>query len=172
MVLRLHTFLFADIVGFTHLTDRHGDEHAADLAVRFHEQVCELAAELGCEVVKAIGDAVMVRSENSDTAVALAERILQLTGRDGFPPARVGLDTGPAVERGGDWFGSTVNTACRVTAAAGAGELLMTERARRAVCAGRRRVAGRGRHELKGLPSQQLFGIAPLPGGSCAAALS
>jgi len=34
---------------------------------------------------------------------------------------RVGMHTGPAVERGGDWFGATVNLAARVSAAAAGG---------------------------------------------------
>jgi adenylate cyclase len=161
MVFRLHTFLFADLVGFAEFTARHGDDRGADLAVSFYERTCSLAAELGCQVIKAIGDAVMVRSENAEAAVSLATRILALTESDGFPLARVGLDTGPAVERNGDWFGSTVNTASRVTSIAGAGELLMTERTRRAV-AGTTRIelSARGRRRLKGLPEHVLFGKA------------
>jgi adenylate cyclase len=161
MVFRLHTFLFADLVGFTQFTSDCGDERAAQLAVRFHERVCHLAAELGCHVVKAIGDAVMVRSENGDAAVELAKRILALATEEGFPPARVGLDTGPAVERNRDWFGSTVNTASRVASVAGAGELLMTERTRHAASGLTGiKLSCRGRRALKGLPEHALFGEA------------
>ncbi len=173
MVFQLHTFLFADLVGFAEFTARHGDDRGADLAVSFHRRICTLAAELGCEVVKAIGDGVMVRSENGDAAVELATRILALAEREGFPLARVGLDTGPAVERNGDWFGSTVNIASRVTSAADAGELLMTERTRRAVagiaCI---ELGARGRRSLKGLPEHALFGEAAhaLPGSPAATA--
>jgi adenylate cyclase len=161
MVVRFHTFLFADLVGFTRFTAEHGDARAADLAVSFHDHVLRLAAELGCDVVKAIGDAVMVRSEDSDSAVELAKRILALADEHGFPPARVGLDTGPAIERDGDWFGSTVNVASRVACAARAGELLITERTRDAA-AGVRGVAlaARGTRRLKGLPEHALFGEA------------
>ena len=159
MVLRLHTFLFADLVGFTELTSEQGDDEAAELAICFHRRVSELARELGCHMVKAIGDAVMVRSENGEAALELASRILGLARAEGLPPVRVGLDTGPAVERNGDWFGATVNTASRVTAAAGAGELLMTERTRNAAAgAGGLELIARGRHPLKGLPAQALFG--------------
>ncbi len=121
IVFQLHTFLFADLVGFSEFTAQQGDDRGADLAVSFHQQVCALAAELDCHVVKAIGDAVMVRSEDGNTAIELAIAILGLAERKGFPLARVGLDTGPAVERNGDWFGSTVNTASRVASAATAG---------------------------------------------------
>ncbi len=159
MVFQLHTFLFADLVGFTEFTTRHGDDRAAELAVCFHERVCALAAELGCHVVKAIGDAVMVRSDNGEAAVELAKRILDLAEHEGFPRARVGLDTGPAVERNCDWFGSTVNIASRVASAATAGELLMTERTRRAA-AGLTSIelSCRGRRSLKGLPEHAVFG--------------
>jgi len=161
MVLQFHTFLFADLVGFTEYTARHGDDRAADLAVSFHEHVCGLAAELGCHVVKAIGDAVMVRSEDGVAAVELAERILALAAERGFPLARVGLDTGPAIERNGDWYGSTVNIASRVASAASAGELLMTERTRDASAPSARiELAERGRRRLKGLPDHTLFGRA------------
>lgn len=161
MVFQFHTFLFADLVGFTEFTARHGDDRGADLAVAFHEQIRGLAAELGCDVVKSIGDAVMVRSENGDAAIELARQILGLADKEGFPLARVGLDTGPAVERNGDWFGSTVNTASRVTSAASAGELLMTERTRHAAAGiGGIELAERGQRTLKGLPEHALFGAA------------
>jgi adenylate cyclase len=161
MVFRFHTFLFADLVGFTRFTAKHGDDRAADLAVSFYDHVCRLARELDCDVVKPIGDAVMVRSENGDAALDLAKRIIALGDEEGFPLVRVGLDTGPAVEREGDWFGSTVNTASRVASAAGAGELLMTERTRDA-SAGVTGIAlaERGRRRLKGLRVQALFGEA------------
>jgi adenylate cyclase len=161
MVRSSNTFLFADLVGFTCFTAEHGDERAADLAVSFHEHVGRLAAERGCHVVKSIGDAVMVRSECSETAVELAKQILALAEEHDFPLIRVGLDTGPAVERGGDWFGSTVNTASRVVSAAGAGELLMTERTRDASGGARStELSGRGTHRLKGLPEHALFAAA------------
>ena len=69
----------------------------------FHRLVRELAAEEGCDVIKSIGDAVMVRATNCRVAVRLAHRILALSAREGYPPVRIGLDTGPAIERDGDW---------------------------------------------------------------------
>jgi class 3 adenylate cyclase len=170
MDYQAHTFLFADLVGFTRFTAQHGDERAADLAVSFHEHVRSLADELGCHVVKAVGDGVMVRSESGAVAVSLARRILSLTEREGLPPLRIGLDTGPAVERNGDWFGSTVNTASRVVSLAGAGELLMTERTRDASTGMPAFESSvRGRHRLKGLPEHALFGDARCSHGAAGA---
>jgi class 3 adenylate cyclase len=37
------------------------------------------------------------------------------------------MHTGPAVERGGDWYGATVNVASRLCSAAGGGEVLVSE---------------------------------------------
>jgi class 3 adenylate cyclase len=129
-----HTFCFADLVGFTALTEEHGDEAAADLALAFADEISLLASEHGAQVVKTLGDAVMVRCTDHAQAVRLGLRIIErLSGRKGFPPIRVGMHTGPAVERAGDWFGATVNLAARVAAFAEGGELLVTEATRRAV---------------------------------------
>jgi adenylate cyclase len=160
VVVRLHTFLFADLVGFTSFTARHGDEHAADVAIAFQRDVGALAAAHGCEIVKSVGDGVMVRGEDSGAAVALAKRIVQLATASRLPAVRVGLDTGLAAQRGEDWFGSTVNIASRVTTAARPGELLMTERTRDAANGAGLKLRARGRHGLKGLPDHALFGDA------------
>lgn len=162
MVCRLHTFLFADLVGFTRYTAEHGDERAADLAVRFQQRVRAIAAHLGCELVSTQGDAVMVRSDNVPDAVALARALLDLGAQGHIPAVRIGLDTGPAARRRGDWFGSTVNTAARVTAVAAAGELLVTEPAQNA-CSGSCDVAlrPRARIRLKGLGARALYGHTP-----------
>jgi len=149
-----HAFLFADLCGFTDYTRRHGDERAAELAVAFHERVSELALAEGCEVIKAIGDAVMVRSEDARAALRLGSRAIALGEPAGHPRVRAGIDVGPAVERASDWYGSTVNTAARVADAALPGELIVTERARAALAdAPNVRLLARGVQRLKGLPS-------------------
>lgn len=126
-----HTFLFADLAGFTALTEAHGDEHAADLAEAFADCVRGLLAKTRAEEVKTIGDAVMIRTDEARTAVALAVGIVEEVPRRGeFPGVRVGMHTGSAVEREGDWFGATVNVAARVAGAAGGGEVLLTQATR------------------------------------------
>jgi adenylate cyclase len=154
------TFLFADLCGFTEYTWRHGDELAADLAVAFHHRVRRLAADQDCSVVKSIGDAVMVHSNDSRTAVRLACRILALSRLEGYPPIRIGIDSGPAVRREGDWYGSTVNAAARVADVATPGEVLLTERVRAAVGdAASLEMVPRGLRELKGLPDAPVHGV-------------
>jgi len=122
-----HTFLFADLSGFTALTEVHGDEEAAELAAGFFEDARALLGEHAADEVKTMGDAMMLRCDSASEAIGLALRLVQEVGaRHGFPSVRVGLHTGPAVERDGDWFGATVNLAARVSGAAAGGEVLVT----------------------------------------------
>lgn len=130
----IHTFFFADLAGFTALTEVHGDDEAADLAGRFSQSVRELLPAREAEVVKTIGDAVLVRVSDPIAALRHAIRIAYDIGaQHGAPVVRVGLHTGPAVERDGDWFGATVNLAARIAGAAGGGEVLLSEGSRYAV---------------------------------------
>jgi adenylate cyclase len=129
----LHTFLFADIAGYSLLTELDGDEAAADLAMRFVSDASRIARDHGAEVVKGLGDAVMVHADDADRAVQLALDLLTELGRDQLMlPIHAGLHTGPAVGRLGDWWGATVNVAARVAAAAGPGQVLLTEATRAA----------------------------------------
>jgi adenylate cyclase len=121
------TFLFADIAGYTALTEAHGDEDAAELARMFSGAVGAMARAEGGELVKTIGDAVMVRHPDPARAVVLGLRAaVEVLAGHGFPTVRVGMHHGPALESEGDWFGSTVNLAARVAALAAGGEVLIT----------------------------------------------
>jgi adenylate cyclase len=122
-----HTFLFADLSGFTALTEAHGDEQAADLVGGFCVAVRQLLAAHQAQEVKTIGDALMLRTGDAVAAIRLGLCIVHDVGaQHGFPLVRVGMHTGSAVERDGDWFGTTVNLAARVSAAASGGEALLT----------------------------------------------
>ena len=121
------TFLFIDLAGFTALTEAHGDEHAADLAVRFLKLV-EGELGTGDRILKSIGDAVLVVCHEPVAAIRLCERVLsRLDGEPNFPVPRSGIHHGPAVERDGDYFGTTVNLAARVAAQAYGGQVLGTQ---------------------------------------------
>ena len=155
--LRQHTFLFADLCGYTEYTCRHGDLLAAELAVAVHTRARELAVHERCEVIKSMGDAVMVRADDTRDALRLARRVIALNRFESYPQIRVGVDVGPAVEHAGDWYGSTVNTAARVTEAALPGEVVLTERARVAIIGGSNiQLAARGVWKFKGLPKMRL----------------
>ncbi len=124
-------FVFADIAGYTALTEAHGDADAAELAATFCSAISDVAAASGGEVIKTIGDAVMVRHRDPSQAVALGLAAAhEVIAGHGSPAVRVGMHHGPAIARGGDWFGATVNLAARVAAIAAGGEVLLTKAVR------------------------------------------
>ena len=121
------TFLFADIAGFTALTEAHGDEQAAGLVADFSEAVAAELHGTSGKQVKTIGDAVMLTVPEPAAAIMLGLRIThELMRGHGAPAVRVGLHHGPAIERNGDYFGAAVNLAARVSAEASGGEVLLT----------------------------------------------
>jgi adenylate cyclase len=124
------SFVFADIAGFTALTEAHGDEEAVALVERFSDAVAaELPAVHG-EHVKTVGDALMLRVPEPGPAIQLGLRIVRgILGDHGAPAIRVGLHHGSAVERDGDYFGAAVNLAARISALARGGEVLVSGQA-------------------------------------------
>lgn len=159
------TFVLADLAGYTALTEAHGDERAADMAGEFCAAARRLIAEYGAEEVKTIGDAILLRVPDAGDAVHLAARLVNDFGaRDRSLGVRVGMQTGTAVRRGDDWFGSAINVASRVADFASAGDVVLTAQTRdaagRAVAPGQ--LAARGRHELKNVrDSVELFALVP-----------
>jgi class 3 adenylate cyclase/YHS domain-containing protein len=122
-----HTFVFADLAGFSALTEAHGDEHAADMAIEFCRELNRLLPE-DAEDVKMLGDACLLRVGDAAEAVHLGVQVVgALASRHGFLNVRVGMHSGPAIRRGDDWFGATLNIAARVAELAVAGDVLLTE---------------------------------------------
>jgi class 3 adenylate cyclase/YHS domain-containing protein len=159
------TFLFADIAGFTALTEAHGDEQAAALAADFYDAVkAELASCEGAHV-RSIGDALMLRVPDPAEAILLGLRLAHdLMPGHGSPAVRVGMHHGPAVERDGDYFGASVNLAARVSALAAGGEVLVTAyTAARAPDLEGVFYEARGRHELKNVRERvEIFAALPV----------
>ena len=127
-----HTFVFAALAGFTALTEAHGDERAADIALEFCAELNRLLPH-DAEDLKMLGDACLLRVGDAGEAVRLGVQLTDaLAPRHGFPDVRVGMHTGTAVQRGADWFGSAVNTAARGGERAGPGDVLLTATTRAA----------------------------------------
>jgi adenylate cyclase len=117
------TFCFVDLTGFTRYTAEEGDEEALDMVERFVETV-EATLPSDATIVKTIGDEVMIVSPDPMTLTEWAVGFLTLF--DERPQPRTGMHFGGAVYRDGDYFGTDVNLAHRVTARALAGEVLVT----------------------------------------------
>jgi adenylate cyclase len=123
-----HTFLFADLVGFTALTDAEGDLRAAAVGAALQHLVRVVAADHQAEVVKGMGDAAMIRCSDPASAVGLALRLVEDVDSDpALPPIRIGVHSGSAVSHDGDWYGRAVNVASRLCSVAAGGEVLVSE---------------------------------------------
>lgn len=146
---------FADLVGFTALGEELPPEDLEELANRL--------AELGHRVtrppvrfVKSIGDAVMFVSPDVAGLLDVALDLIAATAADGaLPRLRVGVAYGAAVSRAGDWFGSPVNLASRLTSAARPGAVLVSEAVRDQIGeVDRYRWSAAGTKRLKGIKDE------------------
>jgi adenylate cyclase len=115
---------FADLAGYTRLTEEQGDEEAVSAVERFVEAV-ELTLPEEARVIKTLGDEVMVVGSDPATLVAWAVGFQRLF--EGQEPApRIGVHYGETLYRDGDYYGREVNQAARVVARAAGGEVLVT----------------------------------------------
>jgi adenylate cyclase len=147
------TFVFADLAGYTALTEQRGDEAAAKLAREFRRTMCGLSREHGASQVKSMGDGVMIWAPDPAAAVALAARaVAEVGARRDLLPVRVGVHTGPAVMRGCDWYGSSVNVAARLAGEAEPHQALVSAATRAAAHGGlERSLSGRRDVVLRGV---------------------
>lgn len=117
---------FADLVGFTELGQTVDVDELSDVAARLSRMAGEVV-DPPVQLVKVIGDAVMLVApgpkELVGASLALVERAEET---DDFPQVRAGVAFGPAANHFGDWYGSTVNLASRLTARARPGSVLVT----------------------------------------------
>ncbi len=129
-----HSFLFADLVGFTALTASRGDEAGVEVALELQSATRSLAADCGAEFVKAMGDAVMVHGFDAWDMVCLGLRLAdELRALPTPQLLRVAVHSGPAVSCADDWYGNTVNVTARLVEFAAEGELLVSDGAAQAL---------------------------------------
>jgi adenylate cyclase len=117
---------FLDVGGYTLLTQKAGDEAAAELAARLVSLVRRASRDHGGEAVKLLGDGVMFHFPRPQSAIACGLELVNAAEEAGLPPARIGADVGPVVFRDGDYFGQTVNVAARITDYARPREVLVS----------------------------------------------
>jgi adenylate cyclase len=122
------TIVFADIASFTALADSEGDEAAAKVLERLEDVVRVLAYEHDGKVAKHLGDGFMLVFRWPRDAVRFAVA-LQGAVQDAIalPPVRVGINTGNVLHRAGEYVGSAVNLASRVSDAAMPEQILLTD---------------------------------------------
>lgn len=127
---RMVATAFADLVGFTRLGEELPPEELEQLAERL-AGVARSVVVPPVRFIKTIGDAVMFVSPDTAALLDVLLELIDAAAGDGaLPQLRVGMAYGAAVSRAGDWFGSPVNLASRVTSVARPGAVLVSESAR------------------------------------------
>ena len=123
------TFLFTDIEGSTQLWEQHPEAMKAALAK--HDSILKEAIESNRGyVIKTTGDgvhAVFSTALDALNAVLSSQQKLQSLDSDLSLKSRMGLHTGEAELRGGDYFGQTLNRAARIMSAGHGGQILISD---------------------------------------------
>ena len=114
---------FADLAGYTRLTEEVGEEEALEVVERFVDLVGDTLPD-DARVIKTIGDEVMVVGSDAASLTDWAVGIIELSTERPLP--RIGIHAGSALYRDGDYYGRAVNLAARVGARATGGEVLVT----------------------------------------------
>jgi adenylate cyclase len=124
------TIVFTDIVGFTQLTDEHGDDVALTLLER-QEELVRRSLPGGGRIVKELGDGLLLWFDEPGVAILTAltlQRAFENESEDDLPMwVRIGMHFGCPRARGDDIVGRDVNLASRITDLAAPGEVLCSE---------------------------------------------
>ena len=114
---------FADLAGYTRLTEEEGELTALGAVERFVEAV-EITLPEEARVIKTIGDEVMIVGSDPAALTDWAVGFQRLQSERPLP--RIAVHYGVALYREGDYYGRDVNIASRVAARSGGGEVLVT----------------------------------------------
>jgi adenylate cyclase len=118
------TIAFADLAGYTSLTEEMGEEEAVIAVERFIDAV-EATLPDDARVIKTIGDEVMIVASDPAALTDWGVGFQTLVGHE-RPMPRIGIHYGQTLYRDGDYYGREVNQAARVAARAAGGEVLVT----------------------------------------------
>ncbi|MCY4725370.1 adenylate/guanylate cyclase domain-containing protein [Nocardioides sp. STR2] len=119
---------FADLVSFTALSNTLDRDEIGDLVEVFESRCQDVVARYGGRIIKSLGDSVLFVTNTAEEAVGVAEGIINVIGRDPkMPDVRLGLASGPVIQRLGDIFGPPVNMAARLTQVARRNRLIVDQ---------------------------------------------
>ena len=150
---QLSTVLFTDIVGSTTLAEELGDRRWREV-LEEHDDICRRELDRsGGRLVKTMGDGALATFDGPAAGIRTACAI-----RDGVIDAgvkiRAGLHTGEVELMNGDIGGMAVHIAARVSAEAGADEVLVSRTVKDLIAGSGVQLADRGAHNLKGVPEE------------------
>jgi adenylate cyclase len=125
---RVQTVGFADLVGFTAMSQALDPRELSAAVDRFEAIAYEQIPGRGGRVVKTIGDAVMFAADDPVVGAQIALGLVEAHARDReLPDVRAGVASGPVIAWEGDLFGPTVNLASRLVHLARPGTVLVAE---------------------------------------------
>ena len=144
---------FADIVGFTTISQQLDEKSLAAVVDRFETIAYDTVAAMGGRVIKTIGDEVMFAVEGASEGVDVAMALAETYGEDdALGDVRVGLAAGPVLEKDGDLYGPVVNLASRMVELAYPGTVVVSPEVAAAV-------EDDEDYELRGLRKQTIRGM-------------
>jgi class 3 adenylate cyclase/pimeloyl-ACP methyl ester carboxylesterase len=148
----LLTVMFTDIVDATAHAARVGDKRWRDLLAQHDSQVRQELTRFGGREVKTVGDGFLATFDGPPSRALHSALAITVAARRLGVEVRVGMHTGECELIGEDVGGMAVHIASRVSALAGAGEVLVSGTVFGTVVGGPFTFEDRGRHELKGVP--------------------
>jgi len=164
---QMETAVFADLTGYTQLTEESGDDVAAEVAVTFSQLASEMAVRYRGNVVKLLGDGVFLQFRDPDDAEMASLEMVESTDSRGLPAAHIGVNAGPMLYDEGDYFGRTVNIAARIASQAGSGQVYVGEPVVGIVSGNGFRLEEVGEFDLKGIATPvRVFRAVRIEGGS------
>ena len=143
---------FADLVGFTEFSRELDEVELAALVEGFEATAADIVIDYGARVIKTLGDEVLYTANTAEGAADVALRLAETFGGEEGPRVRIGLAFGPVLPLLGDFFGTTVNLASRLTSVARPGTVLVDEEI--AIL-----LAGRERFRLVRIPRKLVRGL-------------
>jgi class 3 adenylate cyclase len=156
----LATVLFTDIVGSTSRASELGDRRWREVLNGYDDVARRQLERFRGRQVKTTGDGTLAVFDGPARAVECARSLTEAVHPLGLD-IRAGLHTGEIETRGDDVAGVAVHIAARVSALAGAGEVLVSRTVTDLVVGSGIRFEDHGEHELKGVPGRwTLFAVA------------
>ena len=114
---------FADLTGYTRMTEEEGELSAVDAVERFVEAV-EVTLPDDARIIKTIGDEAMIIGSDAAALTDWAVGFQAMQSERPLP--RIAVHYGVALFRDGDYYGRDINIASRVSARSAGGEVLVT----------------------------------------------
>ena len=145
--------LFADIVESTELVARLGDENWAALLSSYYRLVRRELSKFHGWYLSAAGDGFLAAFDECIDAIRCSAALRAQVRALGLR-VRIGVHAGECLALGSFLIGLTLHVGARIAAAAGAGEMLVSDRVRANISDPEIQFVDRGTQRLKGVPGE------------------